>query len=290
MLIPFTDLKEKYKLSVRGIIHIGASTGQEMPEYAKNGVENVVWVEANPEVYGQLVGNMMNYSKTRCINALITDKTGDKRDFNLADNNGESSSIFEFGTHEQDHPNVKMVGKIPMMETIRFDDLATMHKLDLRQYNFLNMDIQGAELLALKGMVYALEFFDYIYVEVNNREVYKGNGLVGEIDDLLAEAGFEGVEDKMTDAGWGDKLYVRTNAAVIPPAVNVPEVTKEAEKKTEPVVQVVVSGVGPALTEMEAVIKTLHNKISQETSGSTADNLTNWLRNESSKVIKKYVK
>ena len=38
---------------------------------------------------------------------------------------------------------------------------------------FLNIDIQGAELLALKGMGELLHHFDYAYIEVNHDYVYK---------------------------------------------------------------------------------------------------------------------
>ena len=51
--------------------------------------------------------------------------------------------------------------------------------------------------------------FDYAYIEVNEKELYKGCPLVEEIDAYLWEYGFVGADKKMTSWGWGDKMYVR---------------------------------------------------------------------------------
>ena len=51
------------------------------------------------------------------------------------------------------------------------------------------MDIQGCELLALKGAKTALARVDALYMEVNEKELYKGCGLMSEIDEALREYG-----------------------------------------------------------------------------------------------------
>ena len=78
-------------------------------------------------------------------------------------------------------------------------------------YNFLNLDIQGAELLALKGMKNSLEKINYIYTEVNSAEVYKKCAQIEELDEYLSEFGFKRVETKMTPYEWGDAFYIRNN-------------------------------------------------------------------------------
>jgi DNA-directed RNA polymerase len=80
-------------------------------------------------------------------------------------------------------------------------------------YNFWNFDIQGAELLALKGAEESIKYAKALYLEVNTEEVYQGCALVGDLDTYLGERGFERVLTKMWDngsCGWGDALYVRT--------------------------------------------------------------------------------
>ena len=80
--------------------------------------------------------------------------------------------------------------------------------LQPEKYDFWNFDIQGAELLALQGGKNAIPFAKAIYLEVNEKELYVGCGLVAEIDNLLKQYGFVRVLTKMTGAGWGDALYV----------------------------------------------------------------------------------
>ena len=52
-------------------------------------------------------------------------------------------------------------------------------------YNFLNFDIQGAELKALKSMEEYLPKVDYLYTEVNSDYVYKECALISELDNYL---------------------------------------------------------------------------------------------------------
>ena len=75
--------------------------------------------------------------------------------------------------------------------------------------NFLNMDIQGAELKCLQGFEDGLKMIDYIYAEVNTKELYAGCAQLPELDAWLAARGFKRVEISMTGWGWGDALYVR---------------------------------------------------------------------------------
>jgi hypothetical protein len=75
--------------------------------------------------------------------------------------------------------------------------------------DFLNIDLQGAELKALKGMGEVLRQFKWAYLEVNKAELYKGCALVEDIDMYLLGYGFKRVETKWTGADWGDALYVK---------------------------------------------------------------------------------
>jgi hypothetical protein len=73
----------------------------------------------------------------------------------------------------------------------------------------LTLDIQGAELLALKGADKILDHLSYIYCEINTAELYKGNPLVEEIDNYLKLFKFERVETIMTNHKWGDAFYTK---------------------------------------------------------------------------------
>ena len=72
---------------INKVLHVGADRGGELPQYKEMGVCEVVWVEANPEVYGELVENLeiMNISEVKSLpyNQLISDKDDVELDFNL---------------------------------------------------------------------------------------------------------------------------------------------------------------------------------------------------------------
>lgn len=57
-----------------GVIHIGANSGQERDHYKKLGVQRVIWIEADPEIYEILLRNIKNYKNYKAYNYLVTDK------------------------------------------------------------------------------------------------------------------------------------------------------------------------------------------------------------------------
>lgn len=208
MLISFQELFARYNIRTSGVLHLGANTGQEAAAYAQQGITQVIWVEALPDVHSKLVDNVAKYPGHRALLACLSDKDDDQVTFNVASNEAQSSSFLEFGTHSKEHPSVKFTRKVSMFTT-RLDTLLKQHNLKVGPDWFLNVDLQGAELLALRGMGDLLWEFRYAYIEVNIRELYKGCPLVAEIDAYLASFGFSGVETKMTNFGWGDRAYLR---------------------------------------------------------------------------------
>lgn len=208
MLIPFKELFARHNIQTPGVLHLGANTGQEAQAYEDHHIPRVIWVEALPHIYTQLVTHLKRFPGHIALLACLSDKDNERVGFNIASNGAQSSSFLEFGTHKQEHPTVHFVGRVTMI-TKRLDTLLTQNKLEVGEDWFLNADLQGAELLALKGMGDLLKKFKYAYIEVNARELYKGCPLVGEIDDYLAGFGLVGVETKMTGSGWGDKLFIR---------------------------------------------------------------------------------
>src|SRR3954470_12158936 len=77
--------------SARGIIHVGAHTGQERDAY---GYLPVVWVEALPQAWEVLRGRTADKPHQQAICRLVVD--GGPHKFGVASNAGQSSSIFDF--------------------------------------------------------------------------------------------------------------------------------------------------------------------------------------------------
>lgn len=209
MLIDFRELFPKYGIRPKGVLHVGANRGEEFPVYMELGIKKQIWVEAYKPVFEQLKNTVQSNPESICWNACVADENGEKVIFNVSNNGSQSSSILELGTHLTAHPEVHYINKIEM-ETVRIDKLFQNQFVDVNNYDFLNIDLQGAELKALKGMGKLLHGFNWAYLEVNKEELYKGCALVEDIDYFLGSFGFSRVETKWCgNTGWGDALYVK---------------------------------------------------------------------------------
>jgi FkbM family methyltransferase len=201
MLIPLHNLIQKYNVIFKGILHVGAHECEELNDYERHLTRNkILWVEALPN---KVELCKLRYPNINIENAIVSDVV-ENVTFNVS-NNGQSSSILDFGLHSQYHPDVHYVTKF-QGTTKLLRDILPKYNIE---YNFLNFDIQGAELKALKGMEEYLQNVDYLYTEVNNDYVYKDCALVSEIDEYLRQFGLVRVETKWTEFKWGDAFYIR---------------------------------------------------------------------------------
>ena len=207
MLIKFEEIKKVLlynNINITGAFHLGAHNCEELSFYNNLGVknDNIVWIDAIPEKVVQA----KNRGIPNVYNAVITDTDDEEIIFNIS-NNGQSSSVLEFGTHSKAYPSIVYVNKI-RQKSITIDTFFERNNIDASKYNFWNFDIQGAELLALKGATQSIKYAKAIYLEVNEQELYKKCGLVQEIDTFLSQYNFKKVYTIMTRFGWGDALYV----------------------------------------------------------------------------------
>ena len=202
MLIPLHDLVKKYNIQFKGILHVGAHECEELKDYEHYISRNtILWIEALPD---KVALCKSRYPNLLIENAVVSDVV-EKVTFNVS-NNGQSSSILEFGLHSKFHPHVHYVAQFSA-ETQLLSTI--LPKYDIH-YNFLNLDIQGVELKALKGMESYLDKVDYIYTEVNSDYVYKNCALITEIDEYLLPFGLHRVETQWCgDCKWGDAFYIR---------------------------------------------------------------------------------
>jgi len=208
MLIDFTEIARilsSRNINVIGAFHLGAHECEELEFYNKIGLkdENIIWIEAIPSK----VCEAQNRGVPNVYNAVITDKDNDEIIFNIS-NNGQSSSVLELGTHLQEHPWVTYIDKIHQ-KSITIDTFFERNNIDASQYNFWNFDIQGAELMALKGASHSIQYAKVLYLEVNEKELYKNCGLISDIDAFLLQYNFTRVLTSMTKHGWGDALYIK---------------------------------------------------------------------------------
>jgi len=201
MLISIREQSRVWGVRPGGVIHVGGHLGEERKEYMANGWGDVVWIEAQPSLAEQL-REITSGSGDRVIQAAIWDSSDQELSLHIS-TNSESTSLLDFGTHKQDHPEISFSEEIPI-KTITLDALALPPTHD-----YLALDIQGAELRALKGFTNGLANIKWICTEFNSREVYKGCALIDELDEFLESQGFIRKITRVTPFGWGDALYVR---------------------------------------------------------------------------------
>jgi FkbM family methyltransferase len=208
MLFSFEEINkilQEKKIKITGAFHIGAHKCEELEFYNKLGLNNesVIWIEALPFLCQEAAdGGIPNV-----FNGVVSDKDDEIVEFNIS-NNLQSSSLLEFGTHLQEHPEIEFISKF-LATTITVDSFFVRVKLDASKYNFWNFDIQGVELLALKGAKESIKFAKAIYLEVNESKLYINGALIDEIDSFLAELKFKRVLTRITINTWGDALYIR---------------------------------------------------------------------------------
>ena len=204
MLIPLHELIAKYNINLSGVLHIGAHECEELKAYETHLARNkILWIEALPEKV-QICKE--KFKDILIENAVVSDKI-ENVTFNRA-NNGQSSSFLTLGLHAKFYPNIIYTNSFEV-ETKIVDNILTSYPEI--PFNFINLDIQGAELKALRGMSNLLQNgnITYIYTEVNSNFVYKDCCIINEIDSYLQQFGFKRMETRWTNCEWGDAFYIK---------------------------------------------------------------------------------
>ena len=175
----------------KGVIHVGANIGQARDIYASHNLP-VVWIEALGDPFRQLADNIAAYPKQRALQYLITDEDDREHVFHVANNGGQSSSVFEFGEHTKIWPEIEYVSHGKALGTTLKTALQR-HAVNMADYDTLILDVQGAELLVLKGAGDLLDKFKFIRAEACDFELYKGGCQLKDLDEYLIPRGFERV-------------------------------------------------------------------------------------------------
>lgn len=185
----FNDLK--------GVIHVGANTGQETEDSGINFYNvynlNVIWVEPIKPIFDILHTNISNYPKQKAFNELVTDQDNKEYDFYITSNNGESSSIFDFGEVTKAWPNLSIVDNIKL-KSKTLSTLLKENDIDIGDYDCLTLDTQGSELLVLKGGMDILGKIKYVNMEVADFDSYKGCCKLEEVEDFFKDINYKRIE------------------------------------------------------------------------------------------------
>ena len=183
-------LREKIILNSEGVLHLGAHEGQEATYYFKLGAK-VIWIEAIPEKHKILLHNISKFPNQKSILALLGSKKKLVK-FNVSSNNGQSSSIYNFGNDIQFHKSIYMENH-KMLTMKRLDSL--LSEKTIVKYTHWVVDVQGAELEVLKGAGKLLDYCYSLEVEVTSRDLYRGGANAQEVINFLLLRGFINIQE-----------------------------------------------------------------------------------------------
>lgn len=202
MLISTENLTRFFGVKPTGVLHVGGHRAEEFQQYRAASFGRTIWVEAQADLI-PVIQRLVSGSDDLVLQGVAWSVTGEKRQFKIA-SNGQSSSLYGMTKHRDYYPGIAEMSSVEVTTT-RLDELVP----EGSRFDFVNLDIQGAELDALKGLGDFIVGVDWIYSEVNREELYAGIPLIAELDHYLRSYGFRRMVTVWTDAGWGDALYSR---------------------------------------------------------------------------------
>jgi FkbM family methyltransferase len=199
------QLRRNLLKSSAGVIHIGASTGQERFFYSESNL-NVIWVESIPSVFAELVSNIATFEGQAARNLLLGSIEGEV-DFYLTSNHFMSSSIYQIDNTYPQAKKLSEVGKISL-KMFRFDTV--FQPEEIRGHDYWIIDVQGAELDVLIGMGERLDLCRILEVECSTFPLYIDAPLYSEIVMFLEAKGFQELITPPLNY-HGNSIFINTN-------------------------------------------------------------------------------
>ncbi len=204
--LAFGHASENFYQDISGLIHVGANYGQEAKAYNKLELD-VLWVEAIPEIYDSLQDVIHDFEKQKAVAALVTDVDGQDYHFNISNNNGLSSSIYELKDHKDIWPEVHYINSLKL-QSKTLNSVILDNNINPTVYQALILDTQGSELLVLKGCLPLLQHIKYIKTEAADFEAYEGGCQLEELNQFITNQGFVEISrSEMAQHDQGGSYY-----------------------------------------------------------------------------------
>jgi FkbM family methyltransferase len=202
-------LEKEFGIKGGLVIHAGANMCQERDYYAEANVQSVYWLEAIPKYVEISRTNLERYENQNIVEATLWSQSGIQKSFNISSNNGLSSSLFKMKWHRALQPSIDLREKIEVITT-SLDDLLDSLKISQKDISLLVLDLQGAELEALKGAKRTLENVSAIHCEVSRIQLYESQPTFKEIHAFLTTEGFALIKHDLVGENYsGDALYIK---------------------------------------------------------------------------------
>lgn len=207
----------------KGVIHVGAHEGEEVPEYLKRGFSPIVLFEPNPSKFELLRGRFGKLPDLSIYPEAVCDREGEA-EFHIyasrRSGNAESSSLLRMKRLQT------FVDSLAERETVKvkatsLDAWLEREKVPASDFNLLVTDVQGADYFALAGAERLLRDIDAVITEVCLIELYEGAKLADETIALMRSRHFspraqilhELYDSERRFPAWGEMLFLRSSAS-----------------------------------------------------------------------------
>lgn len=175
---------EFFQRQSKGILHIGASTGEEAPEYHRLNLP-VLWIEADPETFEGLKVRLKRFPDQKAVNILLSDRDAEV-DFFVTDNSGLSSSVHPLTSKGRQNFNIKNI----QSKRLSANRMDSIKNIDFGVHDFWIIDVQGHELQVLKGAELTLKHAKWILIEISTLVFYENQSVFHEVHKWLVNQGF----------------------------------------------------------------------------------------------------
>lgn len=206
MQLDLEKLVSSYGLKPGAVVHAGASTCQEAKYYSSANFSPDFWVEALDDIANIARATISEFLEQIVLTATLWNEPGKKISFDRATNGGESSSAFRMKFHKSYFPSI-------YESFSEIHETTTLDSLD-QNYNFgpvalLVLDLQGAELEALRGALSLISSVKCIFTEVSSIPMYAGQTTFNEFDSFMLQNGFHLMDHDLRDNKvMGDAIYL----------------------------------------------------------------------------------
>ena len=205
---------ERLNVGVKGVIHVGMYDFVEHYCYTKLVGDKVIGVEANKFVYDTMSKPIADRCGYLSFNECVYSEDGLEKQFFLA-NDCSTLNPVEYS----DHLSMKLRGGSYVdVTTKKLSTLIEENNIDMNQYDFLNIDAEGAELEILKGFEDNLKYINMIFLETSLDDRNNTGASHDVIVEWLKERNFSLAEmsDSYQDERWGDSIFLRNDRELEP--------------------------------------------------------------------------
>ena len=130
--------------------------------------------------------------------------------FHVSSNEGESSSLLSLAKHRLTHPTIVETETLEVNTTTLDLLLDSVLSKNQNEVSLLVVDLQGADLQALRGSVETLKITSAVFVEVSLTDFYQNQPLFRDVHQFLVPNGFTLIAHDLDESRlMGDALYIK---------------------------------------------------------------------------------